>query len=117
MDLELRSFLEAMELRTNARMEAIRTDMAAMEQRTNAKMETMEQRLTEKIDETRALHEETWKKIDALGEGLSTHQREETCRIVADRERALMDQHILPLGASAANHEKRLKAAERRVGL
>ena len=88
--------------------------MAAMEQRANAKMEAMELRLTEKIDETRALHEETWKKIDALGEGLSTHQREETERIVADREQALMDLHIFPLRASATNHESRLKAVEGR---
>lgn len=107
MDSDLRSFLEAMEQRTNAKMEA-------MERRATAKMEAVEQRLTEKIDETRALHEETWKKIDALGEGLSTHQREETERIVADRKRALMDEHILPLRASAANHETRLKAVEGR---
>ena len=118
MDPELRSFLEAMEQRTNAKMEAIRTDMAAMEQRAVDRDAETRAALEAKIDEARAenraLHEHTWEKIKAIGEALAADRREETCRIVADRERALMEEHILPLRASAANHEKRMKAVEGR---
>jgi hypothetical protein len=146
LDPELRSFLEAMELRTNAKMEAMElrltnkiddVDAKAEEARneaaaarseaheeaaaTRAALEeaaatraALEAKIDAAASENRALHEHTWEKIKAMGEGLSTDQREETRRIVADRERALMDQHILPLRASAANHESRLKAVEGR---
>ena len=136
MDPELRSFLEAMELRTNAKMEAMelrltnkiddvdakaeeaRNEAAAARSEAHEEAAATRAALEAKIDaaasENRALHEHTWEKIKAMGEGLSTDQREETRRIVADRERALMDQHILPLRASAANHEKRMKAVEGR---
>ena len=125
MDPELRSFLEAMELRTNAKMEALELRLTNKIDAVDAKAEEARNEaaatraaLEAKIDavatENRALHEHTWEKIKAMGEGLSTDQREETRRIVADRERALMDQHILPLRASAANHESRLKAVEGR---
>lgn len=132
MDPELRSFLEAMERRmthhtdkqiADAREEAA-SGRAALEAKIEAAREdasaglaALEVKIDEARTETRALHEDTWKKIKALREGLSTHQREETKRIVADRERALMDQHILPLRASDANHEKRMKAVETKVGL
>ena len=119
MDPELRSFLEAMEQRANATMDAMRAEMDAMEQRAVARDAETRRFLGSQIDdartETRALHEDTWKNIDALGEGLSTHQRGETGRIVADRERALLDEHIFPLEASNAIHEKRLKAVEVKV--
>lgn len=134
MDPELRSFLEAMEQRTNAKMEAMelrltnkidavdakaeeaRSEAAAARSEAHEEAAATRAALEAKIDEAgtenRALHEHTWEKINAMGEGLSTDQREETCRIVADRERALMDQHILPLRASATNHEQRMQAVE-----
>ncbi len=141
MDPELRSFLEAMEERTNTRMDAMEQRLTDKVNAVDAKIEAVREQagaglaaldakieaareeagaglaaLEAKIDEarteTRVLHEETWRKIDALGEGLSTHQREETGRIVAAREQALLDEHILPLKASNANHERRMKAVE-----
>ena len=114
MDPELRSFLEAMEQRTNAKMETMRTEMETM----RTEMAAIEQRAVARDAEARreagAMRDAIIAEIRALPEGLSTDQREETKRIVADRERALMDEHILPLRASAANHESRLKAVEGR---
>lgn len=123
MDAELRSFLEAMEERTNTRMDAMEQRLTDKVNAVDAKIEAareeagaglaaLEAKIDEARTETRVLHEETWRKIDALGEGLSTHQREETGRIVAAREQALLDEHILPLKASNANHERRIKAVE-----
>lgn len=94
MDPELRAYLEAMEKRSDAKLEALKD------------------KIEEARREARVLHEDTWKKIDALGEGLSTRQRDEADRLDAAREEAMLNQHILPLEASAANHEKRIKAVE-----
>ena len=48
--------------------------------------------------------------IKALPEGLSTFQRQEANRLDAEREEAMLNRHVLPLQATAANHEKRIKA-------
>ncbi len=118
MDPELRAFLEAMEQRavdrdaeTRAVLEA---KIEAAREEAGAGLATLDAKIDAVATENRALHEHTWEQIKAMGEALSTDQREETSRIVADRERALMDQHILPPRASAANHEKRMKAVEGR---
>ena len=111
MDPELCSFLEAMEQRADAKMEA-------MEQRAVARDAEARHTLEAKIDEVRrqagADRDAIIREIRALPEGLSTDQREETGRIVAAREQALLDEHILPLRASAANHEQRMQAVEGR---
>ena len=93
---------------------ALEAKIEAAREEAGAGLAALDVKIDEARTETRALHEDTWKKIKALREGLSTHQREETKRIVAARERALMDEHILPLRASDANHEKRMKAVEGR---
>ena len=65
--------------------------------------------------EARALHEDTWKKIEGMKEGLSTHERAEADRLDAVREEAMLNGHVLPLEASAANHEGRLNDHENRI--
>ena len=97
MDPELRAFLEAMEHRIDQRVDALET----------------------KIDETRreagVLFESILHEIKALPEGLSTFQRQEADRLDAEREEAMLNRHILPLEASAADHEKRIKAVEKKA--
>jgi ABC-type branched-subunit amino acid transport system substrate-binding protein len=111
LDPELRAYLDAM-----------RAEMTAMDAKIDATRAVAEAALqvaaqardgiADARTETRVLHEDTWKKIKALGEGLSTHQRQESGRIADAREQALMERHVLPLEASVANHEKRIKAIE-----
>ena len=93
MNPELRSFLEAMEQRPTQHTDK---QMADAREETAAALTALAANFDEVRTEARALHEDTWKKIDALGEGLSTHQRQETHRILAVREQALLDGHILP---------------------
>ena len=133
MDAELRSFLEAMEQRTNAKMEtmeqravardaetrqALRDEIKAIEQRAVARDAETRRALEAKIDEARrqsgADRDAIIREIRALPEGLSTFQRQEADRLDAAREQAMLNQHVLPLKASAANHERRIKAVEGR---
>ncbi len=119
MDPELRAFLEAIEQRAVDRdaetRAALEAKIEAAREDAGAGIAALEAKIDDARTETRALHEDTWKKIKVLGEGLSTDQREETSRIVAARERALLDEHIFPLRASSADHEKRMQAVEIQV--
>ena len=96
MDPELREYLDA-----------LRAEMAAIEQRAVA-------RDADTRSEARVLHEATMDAIKALGEGLTKHQSEQVDRQAAEQHNALMDQHIRPLEASVANHERRITALETR---
>ena len=107
MDPELRAYLDSM-----------RAEMVAIERRAIGRDAATRMGLESKIDEARreagAMFESLVHEIKALPEGLSTLQRQEAERIAVAREQDLMDRHILPLEASAADHEKRLKAVENR---
>ena len=108
MDPDLRAYLEAMEQRTTAKIDAGRQETAAARA-------VAEAALREAIagrSEARVLHETTLDAIRALGEGLTKHQSEQIDRHAAERHRVLMDQHIRPLEASAADHEHRITVLE-----
>ncbi len=61
--------------------------------------------------EAGALNDKALAAIKTLGDGLAMH-REAVERRAEDREQALMDAHIAPLEASAANHEERIVLLE-----
>ena len=129
MDLELRAYLDNMRAEmatvireevTAVRKEAAETRKALESKIDDAHRETAETReaLESKIDDARreagAMFESMVHEIKALPEGLSTFQRQEARRLDAEREEAMLNRHVLPLEASAADHEKRLKAVEKR---
>ena len=66
------------------------------------------------VREAGAMFESIVHEIRTLPEGFSTHQRQEANRLDAEREEVLLNRHVLPLEASAADHEKRIKAVEKR---
>ena len=117
MDPELRAYLEAMEQRaaardaeTRQRVDALASDMKATRAVAEAALSVAVQArdgIEDARIEARALHEDTWKKIEGMKEGLSTHQRAESDRLDTTRE-----EHVLPLEASAANHEGRIVPLE-----
>ena len=133
-DPELRAFLEGMEQRLTdkvnagdakaeaarrtleAKMTTIRADIVAVEERAVARdaatRETLEGKIEEARREAGAMMESIIHEIRALPEGLSTFQRQEADRLDAAREKEMLNRHVLPLEASAANHEKRIKAVE-----
>ena len=139
MDPDLRAYLEAITTRmdsieqravardaaTRKTLDSMRAEMAAMNGKIDKTREALEAQvaatrgaLEAKIDEARreagAMFESLVHEIKALPEGLSTFQHQEAERIAVAREQDLMDRHILPLEASAADHEKRIKAMEKR---
>jgi ABC-type glutathione transport system ATPase component len=61
--------------------------------------------------EAGTLNDKALDAIKALGDGLAMH-REAVERHAEDREQALMDAHIAPLEATAANHEERIVPLE-----
>ncbi len=110
LDPELRAYLEAMEHRmtqhTDAKIDASRTELAATR-------ETLEAKIEEARREAGAMMESIIHEIRALPEGLSTLHRQEADRRDASREEAMLNRHVLPLEASAVNHEQRITAVER----
>ena len=117
MDPERRAFLEA-----------LRTEMGAIEQRAIARDAETRETLRAEIKAAReealqgfeaassqagALNDKALAAIKALGDGLAMH-REAVERHAEDRERALMNAHVLPLEASAANFDRRISTLEKR---
>ena len=111
-----------------AQIEASRAEAAARDAETRQRMDAMEQHTTAttakmdaihaKIDEVRrqagADRDDIIREIRALPEALSTHQRAEADRLDAAREEAMLNHHVLPLEAGAANHEQRIQTLEQR---
>ena len=64
--------------------------------------------------EAGALNDKALAAIKALGGGLAMH-REAVERHAEDRERAMMNAHVLPLKTSATSHEGRLNDHEKRI--
>ena len=106
MDSELRAALEALAAKIDATGAVA---AAALQAATAAREEAATARR-----EAGVMFEAILKEIKALPEGLSVFQRQEAERLDAERERHLMEHHIAPLAASAANHEKRITAVEKR---
>ena len=58
--------------------------------------------------------------LDAMEQRMTQHTdgqiaaRQEADRLDAAREQVMLNQHVLPLKASTANYEKRIKAVESR---
>ena len=120
LDPELRAYLDAM-----------RADMAAMEQRLSDKVSAVDAKADAAREEAVAARQEAREgfetarreagammesiihEIRALPEGLSALQRQEADRLDASREEAMLNRHVLPLEASAVNHEQRITAVER----
>ena len=136
LDPELRALLEALD----AKMDAGFAEAAARDAKTRAVAEAALQvavqsfeeaaatrlALEAKIEEAReearkgfeaassqagTLNDKALAAIKALGDGLTMH-RAAVERHAEDRERALMNAHVLPLEAGAANHEKRIVPLE-----
>lgn len=101
MDPELRIYLEAMRTETQQQMGTL-----------DAKMEALDVKIEEVRREAGVMMEAIVHEIRTLPEGLSTFQRQEADRLDAAREEAMLSRHVLPLEASAANHEKRIRAVE-----
>ena len=90
-----------------------------MDPELKAYLDAMRADLAAKIDETRreagVMFESILREIKALPEGFSTFQRAEADRLDAAREQAMLDEYVLPLKATAANHEKRITALEKKA--
>ena len=136
MDPELKAYLDARFAETQKAMDTrfaeTRKAIDAMDGKIDETRITLEAKIDEtrretaetrttleaKIDETRreagVMFESILHEIRALPEGLSTFQRQEANRLDAEREEAMLNQHVLPLEASAADHEKRINAMEQR---
>ena len=132
MDPELRTLLEAMRTEAAARdaetREILRAEIkatravaeAALQVAVTAREEAAATRrsLEAKIDEVQrqagADREAVIHEIKALPDGMSTAQRQEADHLDADRERGMLNKHVLPLEASATNLHKRVTALENR---
>ena len=106
----IRADIVAVEERAVARDASTR---AALEAQINDTRGTLEGKIEEARREAGAMMESIIHEIRALPEGLSTFQRQEADRLDAAREEAMLNRHVRPLEASAANHENRIKAVER----
>ena len=125
MDPELRAYLEAMTTRMDsiaqraiardaATREALETQGAAIRKESAETRHALEAKIDEARREACAMFESLVHEIRTLPEGFSTYQRQEAGRLDAEREEAMLNRHVLPLEASAADHEKRIKAVEKR---
>ena len=121
MDPELRAYLEAMENRlrtdiatTRAVADAAREESAAARHEAGENQRALEAKIDEARREAGAMFESLVHEIRTLPEGFSTHQGQEANRLDAEREEAMLNRHVLPLEASAADHEKRITAVEKR---
>ena len=110
MDPELKAYLDARFAEAAARDAETRQQMAAGDAETRHTLEA-------KIDEVRRQagmdRDAIIAEIKALPEAFSTHQRAAADRLDATREEDMLNHHVLPLEASAANHERRLRAVEK----
>ena len=83
----------------------------------DARFAETQQQMEAKIDEVRRQagmdRDAIIREIKALPEAFSTFQRQEADRLDAAREEDMLNRHVLPLEASAANHERRLRAVEK----
>ena len=122
-DPELKAYLDAMRAETRNALEAMdqRTDQRfaeaqkAMDTRLAETKHTLEAKIEEARRQAGADREAIIAEIRALPEGFSTFQRAEADRLDAAREQAMLNRHILPLEASAADHEKRIKTMEKKA--
>jgi len=103
MDPELRAYLEARREETVA----TRTVAEAAVQAATA----AERRAEAARTEARVLHEDTMQAIGVVIEGINVLHAATEFR-AQDRERDMMNRHIAPLEASAANHERRITVLE-----
>ena len=112
MDPELKAYLDAMERRIDQRA-------AARDAETRSLIDATRQVLRDEIAEVRrqagADREDIIAEIKALPEAFSTHQRAAADRLDAAREEDMLNHHVLPLEASAVNHERRLNDHEKRI--
>ena len=136
MDPELKAFLEAMEHRIDQRavvrdaetrrqmdarfaethktMDGLRAEMDARFAETHKTMDGLRDEIAEVRRQAGMDRDAIIAEIKALPEAFSTHQRAEADRLDAAREEDMLNHHVLPLEASAANHEKRIAALEKR---
>jgi len=77
----------------------------------DAKVAASRQEAAAARSEARVLHEDTMKAIGTVIDGLNLLRTAVEVR-AEDRERDLMNRHVGPLEASAANHERRITALE-----
>ena len=104
-DPELKAYLDARFAETQK----------AMDTRFSETKRTLEAKIEEARRQAGADREAIIAEIRALPEGLSTFQRAEADRLDAAREQTMLDEHILPLKATAASHEKRIKVVEQKA--
>jgi hypothetical protein len=107
-DAELRSYLEAMEQRITRKVDAVDAKVAAVD----AKADSARAAAESARSDAHILHEATMKAIGTVIDGLNMLRTAVEGR-ADDRERTLMNRHIGPLEASAANHERRITALEK----
>jgi len=122
-DPELRAYLDAMrqeaaarEAETRTIAEAARQEAAAARQESAAAHREAVAAHREAVaarSEAHVLHEATMTAIRTVIEGVDMLRAAVELR-AEGRERDLVDRHIAPLEASAANHERRITALERR---
>ena len=109
--------MTAMDAKIDKTRETLEASIAATRETLEAKIAATRGALEAKIDESRreagVMMEAIIHEIRALPEGLSTLQRQEPDRLDAAREEAMLNRHVLPLEASAVNHEQRITAVER----
>ena len=105
--------VQAREEAAAARQEAAagRQEAAAARQEAAAARQEAHEAFKAASREAGALNDKALAAIKTLGDGLAMH-REAVERRAEDREQALMDAHIAPLEATAANHEERIVLLE-----
>ena len=111
-DPELKAYLDARFAETQKAMDAVEQRAVARDAETKR---TLEAKIEEARRQAGADREAIIAEIRALPEGLSTFQRAEADRLDAAREQVMLDEHVLPLKATAANHETRIKAVEQKA--
>ena len=115
MDPELKAYLDARFAEAGARDAETRREMDARFAETHKTMDSLRDEIAEVRRQAGADRDAIIAEIKALPEAFSTHQRAEADRLDAAREEDMLNHHVLPLEASAANHEKRIAAVEKKV--
>ena len=105
MDPELRAYLEAKRAETKQQVEA-------MEKCQSVNMDALDTQITAWRREMAVMLEIILNEIRALPERLAAYQRQKADRLDATRDQAMLNGHVLPLEAVAADHEERIRAVE-----
>ena len=114
MDPELKAYLDARFAEAGARDAETRREMDARFAETHKTMDSLRDEIAEVRRQAGMDRDAIIREIKALPEAFSTFQRQEADRLDAAREEDMLNHHVLPLEASAANFDRRISTLEQR---